>query len=71
MPRHGQRTEEETSVASREAFKGAVVGAAKVKAAFPSFSLKCLLTWSHDDSGVSLPVVSVSLATFYRQYIEI
>ena len=30
MSRHGQRTAEEVSAASSEAFKGAVVGAAKV-----------------------------------------
>jgi len=30
MPRHGQRTAEETGEAGSEAFKGAVVGAAKV-----------------------------------------
>ena len=30
MPRHGQKTAEETSVANSEAYRGAVVGAAKV-----------------------------------------
>lgn len=30
VPRHGQRTTEEASAAGSEAFKGAVVGAAKV-----------------------------------------
>ena len=30
MPRYGQRTAEETSEAGSQAFKGAVVGAAKV-----------------------------------------
>jgi len=30
MPRHGQRTTEEANAAGSEAFKGAVVGAAKV-----------------------------------------
>lgn len=66
MPRHGQRTAEETSEAGREAFRGAIVGAAKVHspvdASFPSH-----IVISHSNcglfSGVSLPVVSVLLAT--------
>ena len=35
MPRHGQRTAEEAKAAGSEAFKGAVVGAAKVIEVFP------------------------------------
>lgn len=50
MPRHGQRTAEEASAAGSEAFKGGVVGAAKVQHAhvrsFPSF-LFCFAMFLH------------------------
>lgn len=63
MPRHGQRTAEEASAAGSEAFKGGVVGAAKVQHAHVRNSLDALPLFSISLNFAKLQTTDMITAT--------